>query len=339
MKEKLKAVIEKAQQRAHAAAALSDLEAARVELLGKKGELTLLMRALKDYDPQQRPAIGALVNDARAHVEQAIEQKRSVLAEQEAKDRLESERIDVTLPGAPMGVGNLHPLTKVYDEIIEIFLGLGFTVEEGPEVELDLYNFEMLNIPEDHPARDMHDTFYVDEKTVLRTHTSPVQVRTMLHKPLPIRILSAGRVYRADSVDATHSPIFNQIEGLVIDRGITMGDLKGVLDVFAKELYGEETKTRLRTSYFPFTEPSVEVDISCSVCKGEGCRVCKGNGWIEILGAGMVHPNVLRYSGIDPEIYSGFAFGLGLDRVTNMKYGITDIRLLYENDLRFLTQL
>jgi phenylalanyl-tRNA synthetase alpha chain len=339
MKEKLKTVIEKAEQRVRCVDTLGDLEAVRVAFLGKKGELTLLMRALKDYDPQQRPAIGALVNDARARVEQAIEQKRSALTEQETKDRLESERIDVTLPGEPMRVGNLHPLTKVYDEIIEIFLGLGFTVEEGPEVELDLYNFEMLNIPQDHPARDMHDTFYVDEKTVLRTHTSPVQVRTMLHKPLPIRILSAGRVYRADSVDATHSPIFNQIEGLVIDRGITMGDLKGVLDVFAKELYGEETKTRLRTSYFPFTEPSVEVDISCSVCKGEGCRVCKGNGWIEILGAGMVHPNVLRYSGIDPEIYSGFAFGLGLDRVTNMKYGITDIRLLYENDLRFLTQL
>ncbi|MGI6169961.1 MAG: phenylalanine--tRNA ligase subunit alpha [Christensenellales bacterium] len=323
-------------EQAQDSAALDEI---RVRFLGKKGSLTLLLRRLGEFSKEERPAIGAVVNRVRQSVEREVEQKAAFLRSRETEMRLLQETLDVTLPGRGGVSGQLHPLTKVYNEIIDIFIGMGFVIEEGPEVELDRYNFEMLNMPADHPARDMHDTFYVSDNVVLRTHTSPVQVRTMLEKPLPIRMLSPGRVYRADSVDATHSPIFNQIEGLVVDKDITMGDLKGVLDVFAKELYGSDTKTRLRPSYFPFTEPSVEVDISCGVCGSSGCRVCKGTGWIEILGAGMVNPNVLRMCGIDPQQYSGFAFGLGLDRVTNMKYGITDIRLLYENDLRFLKQL
>lgn len=317
----------------------AELEEIRIRFLGKKGSLTALLRRLGEFPKEERPAIGAVVNRVRQTIEQELERLAGELSARETQERLKRESLDVTLPGRGARPGQLHPLTKVYNEIIDIFIGMGFVIEEGPEVELDKYNFEMLNIPADHPARDMHDTFYVDENVVLRTHTSPVQVRTMLTQPLPIRMLSPGRVYRADSVDATHSPIFNQIEGLVVDKGITMGDLKGVLDVFAKELYGAGTKTRLRPSYFPFTEPSVEVDISCGVCGSKGCRVCKGTGWIEILGAGMVNPNVFRMCGIGPQRYSGFAFGMGLDRVTNMKYGITDIRLLYENDLRFLKQL
>lgn len=338
MKEKLDAIINNAAKRIQQADLLTVLAEVKVQVLGKKGELTQILRGMGALPKEQRPAMGSLVNAAREKIETLIEGKEKELKDKEMEVSFKAEAVDITLPGKNPVYGVVHPLTKVYNQIIDIFLGMGFKIEDGPEVEYDKFNFEMLNMPKDHPARAMHDTFYVDENIVLRTHTSPVQARTMLKEQPPIRILSPGRVYRADSVDATHSPIFNQIEGLVVDKGITMGDLKGVLDVFAKEMYGNVTKTRLRPSYFPFTEPSVEVDISCSVCQGEGCRVCKGTGWIEILGAGMVHPNVLRFGGIDPTVYSGFAFGLGLDRVTNMKYGITDIRLLYENDIRFLHQ-
>ena len=315
-----------------------DLEELRLKFLGKKGELTSILRSMGSLPPQERPAMGQQVNDLRQELESLIETTDNKLKNAEELKKFEAEKIDVTLPGKSTPLGNLHPLTKVYNEIVSIFIGLGFSIEEGPEVEYVKYNFEMLNIPEDHPSRDEQDTFYINDDIVLRTQTSPVQVRTMLKQKPPIKILSPGRVYRCDEVDATHSPVFHQIEGLVVDKGITLGDLKGTLDLFAKELYGEDTITRLRPSYFPFTEPSAELDVSCSICGGTGCRVCKGTGWIELLGSGMVHPNVLRYCGIDPDIYSGFAFGMGLDRVTNMKYGITDIRLLFENDLRFLKQ-
>lgn len=338
MQERLKQIAEEAIGVLGQTLDSASLEALRVKVLGKKGALTEILRSMGAVAADERPKIGQLVNETRALIEAAMAEKEGMIKAREKEQRLEKERIDVTAPGTASKQGKLHPLTQVFYEIRDIFIGMGFEVKEGPEVEYDKYNFELLNIPANHPSRDMQDTFYVNDNVVLRTHTSPVQVRTMLAQKPPIRIISPGRVYRADDVDATHSPIFSQIEGLVIDKGITMGDLKGVLDVFAKELYGEKTNTRLRPSYFPFTEPSGEVDISCTVCSGKGCRVCKNTGWIEILGSGMVHPNVLRNCGIDPEVYSGFAFGMGLDRVANMKYGITDIRLLYENDLRFLKQ-
>lgn len=338
MQERLKQIAEEAIGVLEQTLDSASLDALRVKVLGKKGALTEILRSMGAVSAEERPKIGQLVNETREKIEAAIAKKENEIKLREKERRLEKERIDVTAPGTVAEQGKLHPLTQVFYEIRNIFIGMGFEVKEGPEVEYDKYNFELLNIPANHPSRDMQDTFYVNDNVVLRTHTSPVQVRTMLAQKPPIRIISPGRVYRADDVDATHSPIFNQIEGLVIDKGITMGDLKGVLDVFAKELYGEKTLTRLRPSYFPFTEPSGEVDISCTVCGGTGCRVCKNTGWIEILGSGMVHPNVLRNCGIDPEVYSGFAFGMGLDRVANMKYGITDIRLLYENDLRFLKQ-
>ncbi|NMA95131.1 MAG: phenylalanine--tRNA ligase subunit alpha [Clostridiales bacterium] len=317
---------------------LKQLDDLRRKYLGKKGELTKVLRGMGRLPAQERPIIGSLANEVRTLIQTQLDNQRERLEERALEDRLSREAIDVTMPGARIDRGNLHPLTSVQNEIVDIFIGMGFIAVEGPDVELDYYNFEALNIPKDHPARDIQDTFYINDEMVLRTHTSPVQVRVMEAEEPPIKIVVPGRVYRSDDVDATHSPIFHQIEGLVIDKNVTMADLKGALDVFAKELFGKDTKTRFRPHYFPFTEPSVEVDATCVTCGGDGCRICSNTGWIEILGAGMVHPNVLRYGNIDPSIYSGYAFGLGLDRIVNLKYGIDDIRLLYENDVRFLKQ-
>ncbi len=319
-------------------ASLSELENIRIRVLGKKGELTAALRSMKDIPEQQRPAFGKSVNELRDLITGALEVKLSAIELSGKEERLAAEAIDVTLPGKKSDIGALHPLTKTYYEIRDIFVSMGFEVMDGPEVELEQYNFEMLNMPKDHPARDMQDTFYVSEDVVLRTHTSPVQIRTMLSQKPPIRMICPGRVFRSDDPDATHSPVFHQVEGLVVGEGISFAHLKSTLDIFLKELYGEETKTKFRPGYFPFTEPSAEVDATCVKCKGSGCNVCKGSGMIEVLGCGMVHPYVLKACGIDPEVYSGFAFGLGLDRLTSIKYGITDIRLFFENDIRFLRQ-
>ncbi len=307
-------------------------------MLGKKGKLTMVLREMGSLPPAERPVIGQLANEIRNSLEKELAQKANALRKADLEKRLEEEAIDITVPGRKPVRGNLHPNTRTLNELKDIFLGMGFDVAEGPEVEWDEYNFKALNTPENHPARDVQDTFYINDKILLRTQTSPVQIRTMLSKKPPIKIICPGKVYRSDSVDATHSPIFNQVEGLAVDRNITMGDLKGVLDVFAKQVFGPETRTRFRPHHFPFTEPSAEVDVTCAICHGSGCRVCSHTGWIEILGAGMVHPNVLRYCGIDPDLYSGFAFGMGLDRITNLRHGIDDIRLLFENDIRFLKQ-
>lgn len=317
---------------------LDKLEEFRLKYLGKKGALTQVLRGMGGLPAEERPIVGQIANEVRNQLESELEQKTKDLKEATLTRRLEAEKIDVTVPGERPGLGRLHPVTTVLNELKDIFLGMGFDVAEGPEIEYDYYNFEALNLPKNHPARDTQDTFYIDNTILLRTHTSPVQIRTMEKQKPPIKIICPGRVYRSDEVDATHSPIFHQIEGLVVDKGITMGDLKGVLDVFAKAVFGPETKTKLRPHHFPFTEPSAEVDVSCAICKGAGCRVCSYTGWIEILGAGMVHPRVLEYVNIDPNEYSGFAFGMGLDRIVNIKYGIDDIRLLFENDIRFLKQ-
>ena len=287
---------------------------------------------------EERPVIGQMANDIRSFIESEIEALSSRLDMQLLEKKIAEEKIDVTMPGKRQPIGKKHPLTKVLDELKDIFIGMGFEIAEGPEVELDYYNFEALNIPKGHPARDTQDTFYINENVLLRTQTSPVQIRVMERQKPPIKIIAPGRVYRSDAVDATHSPLFHQIEGLVVDKGITMSDLKGTLDAFCKKLYGDKTKTRFRPHHFPFTEPSCELDISCPACNGKGCRVCKNEGWIEILGAGMVHPRVLQICNIDPQIYSGFAFGIGLERTTMRRYEIDDIRLFYENDLRFLLQ-
>lgn len=319
-------------------ASSEELENLRVKFLGKKGELTSVLKGLGGVSPEERPVIGQLANEVRALIEEKISEKKISLEEQKLAQGLELEKLDVTMPGKKNTLGTRHPISKVDERLRSIFMGMGFSVVEGPEVELDYYNFEALNIPKNHPARDTQDTFYINEDVVLRSQTSPVQVRVMEKTKPPIRIISPGKVYRSDAVDATHSPVFHQMEGLVIDKGITMGDLKGTLELFIKELYGSEAKIRFRPHHFPFTEPSAEVDVSCFVCGGEGCRVCKGEGFIEILGAGMVHPKVLANCGIDPEVYSGFAFGLGLERIVMRSYGIDDMRHLYENDLRFLKQ-
>jgi len=320
------------------AEATAGLEQIRVAVLGKKGELTGILRGMGKLPPEERPKMGQMVNDVRQALESALEEKSAQLALKEKEERLAAEAIDVTLPGAERSAGSLHPMNIALSKMVDIFVGMGYEVVEGPEVEFDHYNFELLNLPKNHPARDAQDTFYVDDNIVLRTHTSPVQARIMTTRKPPIRIICPGRVYRADEADATHSPVFHQMEGLVIDENITMGDLKGTLEVFAKELYGEETSVRFRPSYFPFTEPSAEMDISCFKCGGKGCPMCKYEGWIEVLGCGMVHPNVLRNCGIDPEVYSGFAFGVGLERITLFRYKIDDMRLLFENDVRFLSQ-
>ena len=314
------------------------LEQIKVRYLGKKGELTAVLRGMGSLTPEERPKIGQLANEIRESIEAAIAKKVQEAQAKALERKLKAEKVDVTMPGTALPAGHIHPLTKVRRDLEDIFIGMGFQVVEGPEVELDYYNFQALNIPENHPARDTQDTFYITDKILLRSQTSPVQVRTMEHMKPPIRIISPGRVYRSDALDSTHSPLFHQLEGLVVDKGITMGDLKGTLETFAKKMFGENTRIRFRPHHFPFTEPSAEVDASCFVCGGKGCRLCKGEGWIEILGAGMVHPFVLSNCGIDPEEYSGFAFGLGIERITMISRGIDDIRLFYENDQRFLDQ-
>ncbi|MCR4434547.1 MAG: phenylalanine--tRNA ligase subunit alpha [Clostridiales bacterium] len=338
MKDQLNAIKIRAEKELSQVTAVQELENIRVKYLGKKGELTSVLRGMGALTAEERPAIGQLANGVRAFLESRIEETKRKLVRHERSLLLQKEAIDVTIPGKSRALGHRHPLSMVMNEIEEVFLGMGYEIAEGPEVELDYYNFEALNIPKNHPSRDVQDTFYVDDNIVLRTHTSPVQIRVMESKKPPIKVICPGRTYRSDEVDATHSPIFHQVEGLVVDKGITMGDLIGTLQVFAKSLFGEKTKVRLRPHHFPFTEPSAEVDVSCWVCGGTGCRVCKNEGWIEILGSGMVHPKVLEVCGIDPEVYSGFAFGLGVERVALGKFNIDDSRLFYENDIRFLKQ-
>jgi len=338
MREKLRSIKIKAEEELSSIKTVQELENFRVRYLGKKGELTSVLRGMGALSPEERPVIGQLANEVRAFLEGSIEQAYAGIARKERVARLESETIDVSMPGKRRKLGTIHPLTTVIDRIKETFLGMGYEIAEGPEVEYDYYNFEALNMPKGHPARDTQDTFYINENILLRTQTSPVQVRVMENKKPPIRIICPGRIYRSDAVDATHSPVFHQVEALVVDRGVTMGDLIGTLQVFSKSLFGEDVNIRLRPHHFPFTEPSAEVDVSCWMCGGKGCRVCKDEGWIEILGAGMVHPRVLEICGIDPEVYSGFAFGLGVERTALGRFNIDDIRLFYENDIRFLNQ-
>ena len=335
----MRELIEKLLERLESAktASREELEEFRVRMLGKKGEMTELLKKLKEIPPEERRSIGQLLNEARGRIERAIEERSVALSAAEKERRLKEEFVDITLPAKKREPGTMHILNTVRQQILDCLLGFGFTVSDGPEIEDDFHNFQALNIPKDHPARDMQDTFYIGENILLRTHTSPTQIRTMLGEKPPIKVLCPGKVYRADD-DATHSPMFHQVEGLVVDRGITLCDLKGVLNEFARRLFNKDVKIRLRPSYFPFTEPSVEVDVSCVFCGGKGCRLCKGSGWIEILGAGMVNRRVLENCGVDPDVYSGFAFGLGIERVAMLKYGIPDMRLLFENDVRFLKQ-
>lgn len=314
------------------------LEEIRLKFLGKKGELTSILRGMGGLSAEERPVVGQVANTVREFIEEAVANKSSELEKIVQEKEMEAEKLDVTMPGKRPVLGKRHPLMQVVNEVEEIFLGLGYKIAEGPEIEFDYYNFEALNLPKDHPARDTQDTFYITDNILLRSQTSPVQVRVMENEKPPIKIICPGKVYRSDAVDATHSPVFHQIEGLVVDKNITMGDLKGTLEMFAREFFGGDTKIRLRPHHFPFTEPSCEVDVTCWTCGGDGCRTCKDEGWVEILGAGMVHPWVLNQCGIDPEIYSGFAFGMGVERITLAKYGINDIRLLFENDKRFLRQ-
>ena len=338
MREALEKIEQAAKEQLEMVSEAKALEELRVKFLGKKGELTAILKQMGKLSPEERPVIGQLANKVRSDIEQAIAQRLESINNAEKEKRLKEETLDVTLPGKKIKIGKPHPLNKVLNEVEEVFIGMGFDIVEGPEVETDHYCFEALNMPKHHPARDTQDTFYINENVVLRTQTSSVQIRTMENTKPPIRIISPGRVYRSDTVDATHSPLFHQIEGLVIDKGITMSDLKGTLELLMKRLYGEECKIRLRPHHFPYTEPSAEVDIMCFNCGGKGCSMCKQEGYVELLGAGMVHPKVLRDCGIDPEIYSGFAFGLGLERITMGRFNINDMRLLYENDLRFLGQ-
>ena len=338
MKDKLQRIQEEAAKRIQESDSLDKLNEVRVAFLGKKGELTAVLKGMKDVAAEERPKVGQWVNETRAQIEKHLEETKAKLEAAVLEAKLEAEVIDVTLPAKKMEMGHRHPNTIALEEVERIFIGMGYEVVEGPEVEYQDYNFTKLNIPEGHPARDEQDTFFIDDKICLRSQTSPVQARTMEKGKLPIRMIAPGRVFRSDEVDATHSPSFHQIEGLVIDKHITFADLKGTLEEFAKELFGPETKTKFRPHHFPFTEPSAEVDVSCFKCGGKGCRFCKGSGWIEILGCGMVHPHVLEMCGIDPEEYTGFAFGVGLERIALLKYEIDEMRLLYENDTRFLKQ-
>ena len=338
MNEKLEQLKQEALEALKNAKSLEELDELRVKMLGKKGEITSLLKSMKDVPPEERPRFGQMVNDAREIVEEKLEALKRGFKEKLLEQRLNSERIDVTLPSERGRIGHKHPNMIALEEIEAIFTGLGYEVVEGPEIEYDYYNFEALNIPENHPAKDEQDTFYINKEIVLRTQTSPVQVRMMEKAKLPIRMIAPGRVFRSDEVDATHSPSFHQVEGMIVDEHVTFADLKGTLQEFAKEMFGEDTNVKFRPHHFPFTEPSAEVDVTCFKCKGKGCRFCKGEGWIEILGCGMVHPHVLEMSGIDPERYKGFAFGLGLERIALLKYEIDDMRLLYENDDRFLNQ-
>lgn len=316
----------------------AQVEEVRIKYLGKKGELTTILRSMGGLSKEERPVFGKLVNEVKAEVEERLEKVALEVKEKEINEKLSKEVIDITLPGNKKVVGKRHPHEITLQHMRDIFISMGFTVENGPEVELDFYNFEALNIPKNHPARSEQDTFYINDNMVLRTQTSPVQVRVMEKQTPPIKMISPGKVYRSDAVDATHSPIFYQMEGLVVDKGVTFADLKGTLELFAKKMFGDKVKTKFRPHHFPFTEPSAEMDATCFVCEGKGCRVCKNSGWIELLGCGMVHPEILRNSGIDPDIYSGFAFGFGVDRMVMLKYGIDDIRQLYESDMRFLNQ-
>ena len=338
MKERLQKIREEAIAKIQTSENLDKLNEIKVAVLGKKGELTEVLKGMKDVAAEDRPKVGQLVNDTRMAIEEKLEEMKKLLSDAAREQKLKSEVIDVTLPANKNSVGHRHPNTIALEELQRIFVGMGYEVVEGPEVEYDYYNFEALNIPANHPAKDEQDTFYINDKIVLRTQTSPVQVREMETGKLPIRMIAPGRVFRADEVDATHSPSFHQVEGLVIDKNVTFADLKGTLAQFAKELFGEETKVKFRPHHFPFTEPSAEMDVSCFKCGGKGCRMCKGSGWIEILGCGMVHPNVFKMSNINPEEYNGFAFGIGLERIALLKYEIDDMRLLYENDTRFLKQ-
>ena len=338
MKEKLKAIREEAVSKILESENLDKLNEIRVAYLGKKGQLTEVLKGMKDVAPEDRPKVGQMVNETRAAIEEKMEEVKNNLAAKAREAKLKAEVIDVTLPAKKNKIGHLHPNTVALEELEKIFVGLGYEVVEGPEVEYDYYNFEALNIPANHPAKDEQDTFYINRNMVLRTQTSSVQVHVMENEKPPIRIISPGRIFRSDEVDATHSPSFHQVEGLVIDKNVTFADLKGTLQEFAKELFGADTKVKFRPHHFPFTEPSAEMDVTCFKCGGKGCRFCKGEGWIEILGCGMVHPHVLEMSGIDPEEYTGFAFGVGLERIALLKYEIDDMRLLYENDDRFLSQ-
>ena len=338
MKEQLEKIKAEALSQIEEADSLDRLNEIRVAYLGKKGELTSVLKSMKNVAPEERPKVGQMVNEARELIEAKLEETKAGLARKAREEQMKKEVIDVTLPAKKVRMGHSHPNAIALSEVERIFVGMGYEVVEGPEVEYDRYNFEKLNIPKGHPARDEQDTFYINDSIVLRSQTSPVQVRTMETKKPPIRIIAPGRVFRSDAVDATHSPSFHQIEGLVIDKNITFADLKGTLAEFARELFGPETKVKFRPHHFPFTEPSAEVDVTCFKCGGKGCRFCKGSGWIEILGCGMVHPRVLEMCDIDPEEYSGFAFGVGLERIALLKYEIDDMRLLYENDTRFLKQ-
>lgn len=338
MKEEIAKIKENSIKEISGSKDLKELNALRVKYLGKKGELTLILRGMGSVSPEERPVIGSLVNASREEIENLIQEKEKEFKNQELLNRLENETIDVTEPSKKIVRGSLHPITRIIEEVEEIFLGMGYEIADGPEVEKAIYNFDKLNTPPDHPARDVQDTFYITDDILLRSQTSPVQARVMENQKPPIKIICPGAVYRSDSVDATHSPVFHQVEGLVVDKNISMADLKGTLEMFAKKCLGENTKIRFRPHHFPFTEPSAEADVSCFVCGGKGCRVCKGEGWIELLGCGEVHPNVLRNCGIDPDIYSGFAFGFGVERIAMAKYGIEDMRLLFENDIRFLKQ-
>lgn len=338
MQEKLLNLQEAALNEIKETSSIEVVESLRVKYLGKKGEITAILKEMGKLSAEERPVIGQVANKVRESIEESISSKKEELKSIEKQKKLAEEIIDVTMPAKDVKVGKKHPISQITDEVNEIFMGMGFSIAEGPEVETVENNFDSLNAPKDHPSRDMSDTFYINSKLLLRTQTSPVQVRTMKSQELPIKIISPGRCFRFDAPDATHSPMFHQIEGLVVGKDVTMAQLKGTLNMFVKKLFGEHTKTKFRPHNFPFTEPSAEVDVTCFKCEGAGCSMCKGEGWIEILGAGMVHPNVLRNCGIDPEVYSGFAFGMGLDRITMLKYEIDDIRLLFENDMRFLDQ-
>ncbi|SUP41841.1 phenylalanine--tRNA ligase subunit alpha [Veillonella criceti] len=339
MEELLKALKAEAEARIKSADALNALQEARVKYLGKKGEVTALLKGLGKLSPEERPRMGALVNTVRGELEGLISDVQASLEAKVMDAKLKAEKVDITLPGRVTRKGHVHPLTAVNDQIEQFFMKMGYTVAEGPEIESDHFNFECLNLPADHPARDMQDSFYITNSVLLRTHTSPVQARTLQSQEpnSPVRMIAPGKVYRWD-YDATHSPVFHQVEGLVVDKGITFADLKGTLEIFLRHMFGEETKVRFRTSFFPFTEPSAEVDISCCMCGGEGCRVCSHTGWLEILGCGMVHPRVLEMNGYDPNEVQGFAFGMGVERIAMLLYGIGDLRLFYENDMRFLKQ-
>ena len=338
MQKKLEEILKEAKEKLDLVTDPKTIEDVRIKFLGKKGELTSILRSMGGLDPEQRKEVGKKANEARAEIEQMIENAKNKAQSAGQKLKFQSEKIDVTEPGTDLPLGAEHPITKTINEISRIFMNMGYSIAEGPEVETVFYNFDALNAAPNHPSRDMSDTFYIKEDVVLRTQTSPVQVRTLQNQSLPIKVISPGRCFRTDTPDATHSPMFHQVEGLLVDEGVTMGDLKGTLDMFAKHMFGSDVKTKFRPHFFPFTEPSAEMDMSCFKCGGEGCRVCKGSGWIEILGCGMVHPNVLKTGSVDTAKYTGFAFGMGVERIAMLKHGIEDIRLFYENDMRFIEQ-